>query len=126
MRPCAVALALLAILALPACATYSREYVESVPAYSTTKGRIERVENLSSQSHEDLGDGVAIKVDRAGGRVVLLIDGASREIDLAVNSIVVYADDGDYVMVPLSDAAARRAAPEPWSAVEEASEDIEP
>lgn len=86
---------------LSACSTSSKVYVEESKTYSVTRGRVLRIEGLTSDKVEALSDGVAITLGSTPCRMTLSFDEKRQKtLDLKQGHIVVFGPEVDYVMQP--------------------------
>lgn len=92
--------ALFVFLLLVSCASSSSTYVSDAIGWSVTKGDVLKVINLNSKSNEVLSDGVAITISEPGCLVTIQLEGKTRTFDLCVESILIFGEDSDYILLP--------------------------
>lgn len=112
MKPIVASACLVSLLLLVSCGTTARSFVDETAGYSSTKGRLQRVENLSSENHQYLKDGVAVTASAAGATITLKINESMVTLETTRGTIIVYSKSGDYVLQPLSSPAPSPAEPE--------------
>ena len=91
-----------ALLMLSSCATSSGKYVEKMLGYSSTKGRVTDFENLASHQMQHLADGIAIVVQEEGCQVTVDFGESQRKFEVKPGSIVVFGDDNDFLLEPVT------------------------
>lgn len=95
-------LPVLLLLLLAGCSTTAISYIDQQPGYSVTRGRIERVENVSSEDLVPLADGVAVRLDQPATVTIRFDDDNTRVMDLGAGAIVICSHAADYVLVSQS------------------------
>jgi hypothetical protein len=94
-------LAAILLLSIAACSTTSDAFIERYPGYSVTRGRLLRVENLSSTTVTPLADGAAFEVDAPRCRVTLRFpDGVERALELQPPAVLICGTERDVVLQP--------------------------
>ena len=84
-----------------ACSTTSESFLDRYPGHAVTKGRVLRVESLTSNTVTALADGAAFSVDTAPCRVLLrFADGQERLLELQPSAVLVCGAKQDFVLQP--------------------------
>ena len=94
-----LSLALAALLS--ACGTSSAKYVgeQNQKGYAVTRGKIAKIENLTTENLVSLSDGLAMTVTQSPCRVTLLFDGDKiKTFELAKGVIIVHGEEADYIL----------------------------
>lgn len=88
------------IVILSGCGTSSESYIAGTSGYAVTRGRITRIENLSSEKLTPLTDGLVIEVGGRGCQVTIQFDGdTTRVFDVGSRVLLVHGTDGDAILV---------------------------
>lgn len=120
LRSLFLATLILAPLALSACGTTCRQYVDGMVGYSSTRGRVTVVEQLGCQSVQHLADGVRVKVAGDGCRVTMDFGRERTDLEVAPGCVIVFGEDEDFILEPVvPDVPAARTQTEPLEPVGE-------
>lgn len=89
----------LVLLLLAGCGASTQAFLKAMPAHSTVRGEILRVEGLAAERFEKLSDGVAVHVAAPGCKVTMQL-GKKKEhaYEVGPGSIIVFGDDADLLM----------------------------
>jgi len=98
------------LLLLCSCATSSREYVLEASGLSVTRGKLEKVEHLTSDKYLHLSDGLVLFVAKEPCQVTLKMGEKSQVFTLPPGSSVLIGKEGDFILQPQGSA---EAGPEP-------------
>ncbi len=98
-------LALCAVLgSFMSCGATVESFVRDKAGYSVTKGRLVRVDRLTSETITTFSDGVAFVVDSSDCKVSMeFADGSQQVIELRHPSMIVMGAEAQYVLQPAAD-----------------------
>ena len=97
---CALLL-LLAPLALSACGTTCRQYVEGMAGFSSTRGRVTVIQQLGCQNVQHLTDGVTLLVAEEGCHVTMDFGAERADLDVPPGCVLVFGADEDFLLRPV-------------------------
>ncbi len=90
------------------CASTATDFVADHPAHSVTKGRVMRIDNLSTRNPTPLADGVAFPMADTGCVVRMTFDdGSEREFELRSSDILLCGSKTDFILEAPRDRIAR-------------------
>ena len=92
--------AVASVAMLASCKLNGKGFVEKTVGYAVTRGKVVRLENLSTERKDHFGDGVGVRVQEAGCVVQLRMGQPVQEIQLKPGSMIVMTDAEDFILQP--------------------------